>query len=417
MYHILKKSGGARMPNTMKPSIPETEFPNYRWIVLGLWLFCTVYGFMVLTTFGVLLPAISSELHLSPSQQGLLSSAAFWGNLTLAIPLSWLTARYPAKMLTTVTLVIGILLLFLQSWAPSFFYLLVGRLGFGITLIARIPARALLTRQWFPQKEIVLVNSLGNIMFGIVLAGGLIATPFILSTLGDNWRINFRIFGFLLIGLTFLWVTLGKDRPTIEDRTGVERSTFNPLKTVLNYRDLWIAGIGFLGVNLPWAAFLSFFPTLMLDTYGLSLQWSGGILALAILTGGISGVGFGYLSMTTQYRKGILQILGVLMVLSYIAMTQTSSLPVLLVLSFLNGLSWGFWPILYTVPFQLPGIHPRDIGIALAFIMMMISVGTVLGPLAAGLLQESVVSLKTSLLILSCFSLSLSFAGTFLRKT
>ena len=137
----------------------QEKLPNYRWIVIGLWLLCGVAGVMVLSTFGLLLPAISSDLHLSPSQQGLLSSAAFWGNLALAVPLSLWTSRYPAKVLTTVTLVLGILLLFLQSWAPAFAYLLVGRLGFGITLLARIPARALLIRQWFPQREIVLVTA------------------------------------------------------------------------------------------------------------------------------------------------------------------------------------------------------------------------------------------------------------------
>ena len=146
------------------------------------------------------------------------------GNLALAIPLSWWTSRCPAKMLTTVTLVLGILLLFLQSWAPAFVYLLVGRLGFGITLLARIPARSLLTKQWFPQREIVLVNSLGNAMFGLVVGGGLIATPFILSNLGDNWRTTLRVFGLLLIVLTVLWVALGKDRDTPEDRTRVDQS-------------------------------------------------------------------------------------------------------------------------------------------------------------------------------------------------
>ena len=93
----------------------QEKLPNYRWVVIGMWLLCGVAGFMVLSTFGMVLPAISLDLHLSPSQQGLLSSAAFWGNLALAVPLSLWTSRYPAKVLTTVTLVLGILLLFLQS--------------------------------------------------------------------------------------------------------------------------------------------------------------------------------------------------------------------------------------------------------------------------------------------------------------
>ena len=119
--------------------------------------------------------------------------------------------------------------------------------------------------------------------------------------------------------------------------------------------------------------------------------------------------------MATEQGKRILQALGILMTFTYVGMTLTSSLPLLLVLSVLNGLAWGFWPILYSVPFQLPGIKPRDVGVALAFTMMMISAGTVLGPLITGFLQE-VVSLKVTLLIISFFALSLSAAGTFLRR-
>ena len=148
---------------------PSDQVLGYRWVVMGLWLTASVSGFMIMSTLGILLPAISAELHLSPSQQGLLVSSAFWGNLALAIPLSWWTSRYGAKLLTTVTLVLGTLFLFLQGWAPAFGILIFGRLAFGITVIARQPARAFLMQQWFPQRQIVLVNSISNAMFGVVV--------------------------------------------------------------------------------------------------------------------------------------------------------------------------------------------------------------------------------------------------------
>ncbi len=77
-------------------------------MVLGTWFLASVSGFMVLSTLGLLLPAVSEELGISPSQQGLLGSAAYWGNLVLAIPLSWWTSRYGPKALTTVTLLLGL---------------------------------------------------------------------------------------------------------------------------------------------------------------------------------------------------------------------------------------------------------------------------------------------------------------------
>jgi MFS family permease len=388
---------------------------NYRWVVLGLWLLANVSGFMVMSTIGILLPAIDSELHLSPGQQGLLGSAAFWGNVTLAIPLSWWVSRYSAKLLTAVTLSLETLFLFLQGWAPVFSALLVGRLAFGVAVVAGHPARAILTQQWFPPREIVMVNSISNALFGLVVGGGQVVTPFILASSGDNWRATLYIFGALFAVLTLLWIALGRDRATATYQRREASQEVSTLKGALTYRDLWITGLGFLGASLALSGFLSFFPTLMLDTYNVPLRWSGGVLAVSILMGGIAGLGFGYLSMNTGKGKVILQTLGLLMAGTYVGMTLTSSIPLLFVLSFLNGIAWGFWPILFTVPFHLPGIRPREVAVAVSFTMMMSSGGTALGPLVTGSLQEALGDLRMSLMMVSFAVLSVTTAGTLLR--
>jgi MFS family permease len=286
------------------------KLSNYRWVVMGLWLFANVSGFMVMTTIGILLPAIDSDLGLSPAQQGLLSSAAFWGNVTLAIPLSWWVSRYSAKRLTAVTLSLETLFLFIQGWAPVFSALLVGRLAFGIAVVAGHPARAILTQQWFPPREIVMVNSVSNALFGLVVGGGQVVTPFILASSADNWRATLYIFGTLFAVLTILWIVLGRERTTAPHQRREASQEVSILKGALTYRDLWIIGLGFLGASLALSAFLSFFPTLMLETYNIPLQWSGALLALSILMGGIAGLGFGYLSMNTGKGKVIIQTLG-----------------------------------------------------------------------------------------------------------
>ena len=161
---------------TQRPSVF-----GHRWTILGLLLVASVAAFMMAITVGVLLPSISADLSLSPTQQGMLGSSAFVGNLFLALPLSWWTSQFRPKILTTVTLAAGALLMSVQAWSPNFLVLLVGRFGFGITTMAREPARALLMHQWFEPREFIVVNSVYNALFGIVVGGGLAATPFILS--------------------------------------------------------------------------------------------------------------------------------------------------------------------------------------------------------------------------------------------
>lgn len=393
--------------------VPLTS--SYRWVVMGLWVVTSVSGFMVMSTFGVLLPAISADLQLSPSQQGIVGSAGFWGNVALALPLSWLASRFSPKKLTTATLLVGTLFLGLQGWASGFLVLLIGRLAFGIAIVASQPARAILTQQWFPPAEFVMVNSVSNALFGVVVGGGLVATPLILVALGDNWRGTIYTFVAFLVALTVLWMIFGRERKTVDPQRQGVVSEVSVLKRALTYRDLWVQGLGFLGPTMTWSAFLSFFPTMVLERDSIPLQWSGGILAVGIVVGGASGLMFGHLSTNPRRGKAILQSLGLLMVGTFLGMTLTSSIPLLFILSFLNGVAWGFWPILFTVPFYLPGIRPREVAVALAFTMMITSSGTALGSLVTGFLQEALGDLRLSLFLISFAAVTLSITGAVLR--
>ena len=394
---------------------PLETSSSYRWVVMLLWLFCSVSGFVAVSTIGIILPDISEELDLSPGEQGVVSSAAFWGNFALAIPLSWWASRYGPKLLTTVTLAAGSLCLLLQGWAPVFAVLLAGRLLFGFTVLAREPARALLMRRWFRGREIIWVNSIGAAMFGVGVGGGLVATPYILDLFGDNWRAVLYSFGGYFGVITVLWMAVAREQVPEGGRSEGSRMDLVVLFHTLSYRDLWVTGFGFLGVTLTWSAFISFFPTLMLDNHEISLRWSGAILALGIFVGGIAGLGAGYIVNVADRRKLILQVLGVLMAGTYAGMALAGSIPLQLLLSFLNGIAWGFWPILYTVPFQLPGISARETAVGIAFIMTMVSAGSVAGPLIAGFVEEVLEDLEIGLLVASVPALLLTGAGIFLR--
>ena len=247
------------------------------------------------------------------------------------------------------------------------------------------------------------------------VGGGVAAAPFILNAFGDDWRATLRVFGGLFVALVLLWTVLGRERVTAEYRRREMPREAGLIRGALSYRDLWLGGFGFLGVSTAFSAFLSFYPTLMLDAYGLSLRWSGGILALGILIGGLIGLPVGYVAARWAKEKQWLAGLGLLMAGSYVGMVLTGSIPWLMAISFLNGIAWSFFPILITVPFLLPGIRPREVAVALAFTIMTTSVGTSLGPLITGYLQEGLDSLKLSLLIVSFASLTVCVAGLFLR--
>ena len=388
---------------------------SYRWVVMGIWLTSSVVAFMIISTIGILMPAISGELGLSPFQQGMLGSAAYWGNLTLAIPVGWWASRFAPKILTTVTMILGTLFLLAQALSPGFAVLILGRVAFGITVIARQPARAFLTQQWFPSRQVVLLNSISNAMFGLMVGGGIAASPFILAAFGDNWRATLLSFVALFGVFTVVWMVVGRERETTEYRGRMGAQDVNVLQGTLRHRDLWIAGFGFVGPTAAWSAFLSFYPTFMLDSYEMPLIWSGGILAVGVLMGGLSGLAFGWLVMVSNQARTILLVNGAAIAVTFAGMALTGSLPLLLVLTFFNGIAFGFWPVLYSAPFHLPGIRPREIAVSLSFIQMSSSAGIALGPLVAGALQQATGDLRLSLIVVSFTSLSLCVAGLAMR--
>ena len=390
---------------------------THRWTILGLLLVASVSAFMMAITVGILLPSISADLSLSPAQQGLVGSSAFVGNLVLALPLSWWTSQFRPKALVTATLAAGAALMAVQAWSPGYATLLAGRLGFGITTMAREPARALLMHQWFVPREFIIVNSVYNALFGVVVGGGMVATPFILSLARDSWRTVLLTFCIAIVALTLLWLALGRERADAREPERATGGHLAVLRRVLGYRDLWIAGIGFTGATMGWSAFLNFYPTLMLNERGVSLNMTGAILGLGIVVGGVAGIALSYaiIHMSAARRRNVLQVLGVLVAVTYLAMTYLDNTAALFAISAANGVGWGFFPILSSVPFYIPGIRPREVAIGSSLAMTLASLGTFLGPLVTGVVQEITGDLAFALAVVSFAPLSLAVAGTLLR--
>ena len=396
-----------------------TGYSGYRWIVISIYLISNVSAQMVINTLGILLPAITADLSLSPGQKGLLGSAPFWSNIALALPLGFAGSRLSPKWLTAVTLAGCALCLFLQSWAPVFAMLLLGRLLFGIGAIAQQPARALLMRQWFPPREVVLVNGLSNVFFGLVVGGGLALAPVLLILLADDWRTTLQVFGFYYIALLLLWLLIGRDRVTEEFAAAQPQPVLSLLRGALAHRDLWLCGGGFAGATMAFSAFLAFYPTLMLEQYGVSLRISGIALAVDVVLGGVAGLAAGYFAAAWQQEGRFLQILGIMMIASFAGMILSGDLTLIFLMAIINGIAWTFFPILITVPFNLRGIQPRQLAVAFTFTMMLISLGQALGPLFIGYIVELTANLKLAMLIISFFPATLIIAGatlTFNRR-
>ena len=96
-------------------------------------------------------------------------------------------------------------------------------------------------------------------------------------------------------------------------------------------------------------------------------------------------------------------------------MTLVDNYTFLIGLAILNGMGWGFFPILYMVPFYLKGVQPRGIAIAGAVVMSLDHLGSVFGPMVTGYMQETIGSLQISMRIISLAPITLVLSAFLLR--
>ncbi len=408
--------GTERMDSVGQTVGGELKTERYRFVIISILGLATLANFLILFNLGVLLPSISEDLGLSPSEQGWLGSSAILANLIVSLPLGWWLSKMNAKWIVTITLVGSALFLFVQGWAPIFAVLVAGRVLFGILGVAREPARAMLTQQWVPKREVVLVNGLLTSTIGMAIAVGLFLTPLMLVWFDDDWRATFYVYAAATLAIGVIWHLMGRERITKQYSRMTGSQQGNPLRSLFRYGELWAMGFGVFGANMLWMAFVTFWPTQVLEDFEVSLFASGTLLAVGGVVTAVFGLLFSWATYKWAVSRPILVLCGVLTVTTSIAMTLTDSMLLLTVLTILNGIGWSFFPLLMTLPFYLPKIKPREIAVAVGFYETAMWAGGAVGPALAGILQEITDSLQFTLIVISPCGFSLVLGALFVRS-
>ena len=143
----------------------------------------------------------------------------------------------------------------------------------------RVPARALLVQQWFPLKEMPLVNGLVVGLTGIAEAFVLTMTPVILALTG-SWRDTYFIYGVVTAGAFLVWVLFARERSTPEFQERIRSEPGLPYRALFRYKEIWMIGLASAGATFGWFAFATFWPTYMLETNDVSLTRSGFLFSL-----------------------------------------------------------------------------------------------------------------------------------------
>ena len=351
------------------------EYPKFRFVVLAFLGLSNILNSLIMLSLGIMLPNISDDLGLSSSQQGFLGSSMFIGTMLMSMPAGlWLSKPNASRVLLG-ALAFGTAFVIVQAWAPNYTVLLLARLAFGVAIVARQPARAVLTAQWFPKREIVLVNGLVNTTYGASAVIALLLTPFLQVWLNDSWRWTLTIYGIIFMVVTLVWAVIGKERRTEEpinvpglrgEEKGGEASPWRVLKD----RDVWMVSMGMIGMLVMEFPLLTLWPTLMLRERGIEETVSGGMLLAAAISEGIGNIVLSTMFMSRGSR-GMRRVavagLVVLLVGTAVGMNMSTSIPLLWTYAVFHGVGFSFIGLIWTVPFEIPEITHRQIAVASGF--------------------------------------------------
>jgi cyanate permease len=352
-------------------------------------------------SFGVFFPFIRDDLSLTLWQAGVLQGVWWVSASTLALPCGIWFSRYRPVPLISVSLLLSLPFIFLQCFANSFGVFLLARFGIVVSFVLATPARPLIMQQWVAPPQYALVQSVGLSLHSSLLAIAISSSVFLITRAG-SWRYGYLALGCFFVLHSLLWVAVARDK--IAPVKGLQRALQSyqaPLIKVLwKYPQGWLIGIMMFAMSATWTGIVTFLPTLLLERHGMALAVSGPILGCLYYVLIPSSPLGGWLSKTVTNRRYLLLVPAILNVMFGLAITVTASLwGLILLLSGLGSL-WIVSSVLEVLPFEFPGIQPREVAVIASLIRVLMGMGFATGPMLVGWVEAWTGSLQTGLFVL-----------------
>ena len=282
-----------------------------KFIIYMLTFSLTMVAYMDRIVLSVAAPRLVTEFSLSPVQLGYLLSSFGWSYLVTLIPWGMAFDRFNTRR----TNAIGAALFAFSTMASgltwSFLSLLVSRLVMGVGEASSFPANGKVIREWIPPRERGFAFTLQGSGPYVGPAVGAILSAAIIEAAG--WRAAFLVVGVLGVVWLVFWMTLydSPDRSRLLDddaravilaerRAGMpqaeDRSARSGLRGLLRSRTMWSLMFVQALNGYTLFLFLTWLPTYLKVTKGLSIKSTGLFTAIPYLGAAVLIIAYGHLS-------------------------------------------------------------------------------------------------------------------------
>lgn len=375
------------------------------WAVLLLAWFQGSSAGLTSLAFGFFLPFIKEDLGITPVQAGWLQLANGIPPVVLAVPFTAVFSRFRPVSLIFWASLVAIPFVVLQGFAVNFVTLFIPRLLFAVFRTTEVAARPLLLQQWASRKHYALVNAIGLSQHSVLLAAAFSTIAIIVGAVG-SWRTAFFILSGALLAQLLVWRYIAReDRAPVQALTRALRGPMpNPLSILRRYPQLVLLGIVSYQLGVMWIGMVTFLPTVMKEERHISLAFSGPLVAF-LYFGLIPTAPFGdWIGRHLPNRKALLTVTALANTAFGVAIALTPNPWLLMAFMFALGAVWAPSPAIQVLPFDFPGIQPREVAMAASLVGTLGGLGFATGALVTGYAAEATGSLASGLLAMSVFT-------------
>ncbi len=390
-----------------------------RWRVMFLVFVIVTISYLDRTNLSVAAPTLQKQLHLTPTQLGLILSSFSWAYAAAQIPAGLVASWLRPRRTYLYALWVWCILLALTTTATSFGAWIAFRIPFGLAEAVTWPAASILLSRWFPRLEYSQAMSLQNL--GLVI-GAAIAPPIVAVIISYwSWQAAFIVTGLIagLMGTFFYFYT--KDDPADDSRVSpdelawikhdqvreeAQQAPKGFVWVLLRCPSLWAVGMANFGLDFINFMFLTWYPSYLTTTYHMSLGRMGvmamepyvlgvvavlgaGKLVRMMCDGGMDSVAARRIVIFAGLLLGTIALFATITVSNLYASVTAMSLGYAFVMSILGPM--------WSTPAEIAG--PQGVGFASGFVNFVGNVGGIGSPILMGVVFERFHSFTPAIMI------------------
>jgi predicted MFS family arabinose efflux permease len=353
---------------------------NYRWLMLTL---CALTPLFVVTLPNMSLPplfaTIAQDLNMSLVEVGMI-----WGMVSFTgIFVSLIGGTLGDRFGTRITLVTACLLTgsfgLTRSFAVDFTTLLLTTLLFGI-FQGLIPVLLFkVARQWFPTEQLGMASGVISAGFaGGLTLGPLLSTSVILPALG-GWRQVLVFYGSIAIALSLIWLALHPVEQQTEANRQPRLSLGESLRHVMGLRNVWILGIGGLGIMACFQGFTGYLPTYLKAIGWAELDADRALAAFFVMSLTFV-IPLSILSDRLRWRRGFLIFAALVLSFGIGSLSIIEGSLIVLVIAATGIVFDSFMAIMNASVLEVEGVNHIYAGTAVGFSTMIRNLGGTFSP-------------------------------------